>query len=140
MHHSFFWGSSLSLIPLLGIIAISYIAGISALPQMAPPGAQVPDVPGNFTGSCTDIQFDMDQCVLSAQCKNGGNTSQGTKLNLNKCLFYGKMEVYSDDYTFYWYGTDKDGKVANYDVDQYRFRCVSDGVTKVSSVQTEQLW
>lgn len=35
-----------------------------------------------------------------------------------------KVFFTSADYTFYWYGTDKDGKVANYNVDQHRFRYV----------------
>ncbi|KAK3345557.1 hypothetical protein B0H65DRAFT_539808 [Neurospora tetraspora] len=118
MHRSLFWGSCLSLFLPLCILSISYIAGTSALPQYAPPGAQATNGlysdPGNFTGTCHDINFDDNQCVLSAKCSASTLMERESKLNLNKCLFYAKFKPD--------YDKDKDGKVANYNVDQHRFR------------------
>ena len=46
---------------------------------------------GNFTGSCTDVKFDDNQCVLSARCLDlSGKEAPESKLNLNKCVYYSK--------------------------------------------------
>lgn len=139
MHRSLLWGSYLSLLLPLCIIVISYSAGTSSLPQDAPPGGQATNGldhnPGNFSGTCRDIAFDGHTCILSATCKHSKQGEVRSQLNLNKCLFYGKIPLSAypptekpwgahDRYDFYWYGKDKNGKVDNYNVDQYRFRYV----------------
>ncbi|KAJ4417369.1 hypothetical protein N0V85_001877 [Neurospora sp. IMI 360204] len=91
------WGSCLSLC----LLAINYIAGTSALPKVYVVGYPNPAAVeewdthphlyghhGNFTGSCTDVKFDDNQCVLSARCRDVHGKEPESKLNLNKCVYY----------------------------------------------------